>query len=616
MSGICGWIGSEFSGDSSNDVLSCLVGGLPPGSQAGVSSNTDITGLYASNGTDESTTFSSNGVHVAIVGTPRWTASHLISVTQAHGLGTALVEAYKRYGLDLLTYLRGSFALALIDSTNHKSIIATDRMGTEPICYAITNKGGLIFGSTVEAVRRHPALSVSLNLQAIYEFAYFHIIPSPETIYREIHKLQPAQHLLFSNATVKIARYWQPTFHEDASESFACLRDELQQNLQKTISRYKCNDETGAFLSGGTDSSTVCGILAGLSDRPVQTYAIGFDADGYDEIRYARTAARHFGVKLNEYYVTPQDVAEAIPEVAQAYDEPFGNSSAIPTLLCARLAKDNGTRVLLAGDGGDELFAGNARYAKQKIFHWYTTIPKWLRHRVLEPLLVDHSACERIPALRKIRSYIDQARLPMPNRMESYNFLRLNALSSVFDPEFLRQIDVEHAHDMLDTAYWQAPAKSLLNRMLYLDWKLTLADNDLRKVTRMCNLAGVEVRYPFLDDDIVEFAARVPPVLKLKGLKLRYFYKRALKDFLPSEVIKKSKHGFGLPFGEWLKTAPALQELIYPTLYQLKSRKIFRADFIERLVETHRRDHAAYYGTMVWVLVMLEQWLQQHQVDT
>jgi asparagine synthase (glutamine-hydrolysing) len=168
---------------------------------------------------------------------------------------------------------------------------------------------------------------------------------------------------------------------------------------------------------------------------------------------------------------------------------------------------------------------------------------------------------------------------------------------------------------MLRDTYERAPSNSLLNRMLYLDWKLTLADNDLRKVNRMCELADIKVRYPLLDHDIVELSTRVPPSSKLKGLKLRYFYKNALKEFLPSEVINKSKHGFGLPFGEWLKTSPKLQELIYSSLHRLKLRKVFRDDFLDQLIETHRHGHAAYYGTMVWVLVMLEEWLQQHDAS-
>jgi asparagine synthase (glutamine-hydrolysing) len=367
-------------------------------------------------------------------------------------------------------------------------------------------------------------------------------------------------------------------------------------------------DRIGAFLSGGTDSSTIAGLLAEIGGRGPDTYSIGFQAEGFDEMSYARIAARHFRCRAHEYYVTPEDVVEAIPLIARAYDEPFGNASAVPTYCCARLAHDDGKRLMVAGDGGDELFGGNARYAKQKAFEWYSGIPAALRHG-LEPVALHLPGGEQIGPLRKLQSYVRQARIPLPERLDAYNLLEREGFAAVFEPEFLRGIDVQRPAALAREAYLRASSTSAVDRMMHLDLKQTLADNDLRKVNRMCEFAGVEARYPMLDEAVVAFSGRIAPTEKVRGLRLRHFFKQALRDFLPAETIAKSKHGFGLPFGLWLRSHPRLAELADASLAAFAKRGWMRRDFIDRLLTAHRQDHATYYGAMIWVVVMLEHWL-------
>jgi asparagine synthase (glutamine-hydrolysing) len=368
-------------------------------------------------------------------------------------------------------------------------------------------------------------------------------------------------------------------------------------------------ERIGAFLSGGTDSSTLAGMLAEAGGRPPDTYSIGFEADGFDEMSYARIAARHYGCHAHEYYVTPDDVVEAIPLIARAYDEPFGNASAVPTFCCARLARGDGKHLMIAGDGGDEIFGGNARYAKQKIFEWYRAIPAPLRRSVLEPL------AERIPggqgpaSLRKLQSYIRQARVPLPERLDAYSLIEREGAATVFDPEFLSGIDVQRPAELAREVYGRTTSDSPVDRMMHLDLKQTLADNDLRKVNRMCELAGLEVRYPMLDQDVVEFSGRLTPDQKVHGLRLRHFFKHALRDFLPPETIAKSKHGFGLPFGLWMRSHRRLGELGHESLRAFAQRRWMRKEFIDRLVAAHESDHATYYGVTIWMVVMLEHWL-------
>jgi asparagine synthase (glutamine-hydrolysing) len=313
-------------------------------------------------------------------------------------------------------------------------------------------------------------------------------------------------------------------------------------------------------------------------------------------------------------YVSTDDVERGIDDIASIYDEPFGNSSAVPALVCARIAKSDGIDHLLAGDGGDELFAGNTRYAKQRIFELYAHLPTPLRS-LAEGMLLDSPLLAKTP-LRKVQSYIQQARIPLPDRFESYNFLLRETMAAIFEPEFLRRVDPEHPFSAMREPYNRIRGAATLDRMLYLDWKFTLADNDLRKVVATCNNAGVAVSFPWLDDRVVEFSTRMPADWKMRGTKLRYFAKDALKNFLPTATITKSKHGFGLPFGQWLKTSPTLQERVYHLLGELKHRGIFQPVFLDRLVAEHRSGHAAYYGTMVWVLAMLEAWFERNDFST
>ncbi len=303
---------------------------------------------------------------------------------------------------------------------------------------------------------------------------------------------------------------------------------------------------------------------------------------------------------------------EALPRIAAAYGEPFGNSSAVASYHCAELARADGIGTLLGGDGGDEIFAGNARYAKQTVFDKYFRMPALLRHFVVEPLLGVLPKNGFAP-LRRAQSYVRQANTPLPDRLEEYNFVNRMTPAAVFTPDFLAGVRPEEPLELLRRSFAEAETRSNLNRLLYLDRKFTLADNDLRKVSGTCEMAGIDVLYPFLDRDLVDFANRVPPGLKLKGTELRYFFKRASEGFLPEAILKKSKHGFGVPCGRWMRDHAALRDLSYDCL--AVARRIgatcARASSTN-LMKLHQSEHADYYGVMVYVLTMLELWHRKH----
>jgi len=615
MSGICGWLYKNPTQGSTIE-LNQMASKLPDGGDQIQVVNTECIKLAALTKHKNTITSFSNDISVAVDGDLRWKISEYQQVQDAKGPAEAIALAYRKLGEKFLSSLGGTYSLALYAKAEDTLLLAVDRMGIKPLCYSSPDPHRIVFASNLMALTQHPNVPSTFAPQSIYNYVSFHFIPSPQTIFNNVFKLEPGQYLKFKNGSLELAKHWQPEFSEHHTSDIHQLGPELNQILGQVVGRYKNTENIGTFLSGGLDSSTVTGFLAKAKNNPVDSYSIGFAAEGYDEISYARIAAKKFNTKPHEYYVTPEDIVAALPLVAKAYDEPFGNSSAIPAYFCSRLAHDNGTRMLLAGDGGDELFAGNERYVKQKLLEHYYSIPEFLRSKALEPIILGTSLGKSLPILKKIRSYVEQARVPIVERMgsETYNYLQGIAPDVIFSTAMLDNIDTQNPIALLTSTYQNTPSDSFMQRMLYLDWKFTLADNDLRKVNRMCEIAGIEVRYPMLDDDLIAFSSQIPSNVLLKGTKLRYFFKHAMQNFLPKEIINKPKHGFGLPFGVWLKTTPELQSFIYGSLEDLKQRNIVRSDFVDNIIDTHKKGHAAYYGAMIWALAMLEQWFQQHDI--
>ena len=545
---------------------------------------------------------------VALQGEVRFDTPELTRHAEAFGAAAAVGRAYSLFGPDCLGHIHGAFAVAVADGTRRRGLVAIDSMAIRSLAYARAG-GGLVFGTSAAAVAAHPAVGRRLDRQGIYNFLYCENVPAPGTIFDGVSKLLPGQRLLIEDGSVRTDFYWRLEYRDASDEPEDALRGEFRRLLRECVGRAAPAGDAGTFLSGGTDSSTVTGILTELCGKPTDTYSIGFEAEGYDEMDYARIAARHFVSRAHEYYVTPADVAKAIDLIATAYDEPFGNASAVPTYYCAKLAKDDGRALLLAGDGGDEIFGGNARYAKQKVFETYWRLPAGLRRGLVEPVLFGGDWMDRIMPLRKARSYVQQARIPLPDRLETYNFLEREALAEIFEPDFLAAIDPHQPRDIAREVFGRTTSRSPVNRMMHLDLKETLADNDLRKVNGMCELAGIKVRYPLHDDDLVAFSGRLSPEQKVKGLRLRHFFKESLKDFLPPETITKTKHGFGLPFGVWMDRDAALRDIATESLRSFKNRGYLRADYVDRLLHLHEASHAGYYGVMIWIVMMLESWL-------
>jgi asparagine synthase (glutamine-hydrolysing) len=595
MKGIYGWFGALPDSVSPDAVLGAMLASDQAGEWV-VRGADGAAGVLGHAGAG--LTFADDELVVS--------CSDAVSVGDAAAVG----DAYRRDGNGCLERLHGPFALALIDRRRRRLLLAVDRPGIRPL-YVVEIAGTVFFASRLEMLRRVPGFAARISDQAVFDYLYFHMIPSPRVIYEGVSKLLPAQVLSWEAGGRQAAFYWRMPYRDDNPAHFGALRDEFRALLPRVVGDAGAvGRQVGCFLSGGTDSSTVSGTWRNLRGEPIPTYSMGFAAEGFDEIAYARTAARHFATQAREYYVTAADVVDSIPRVAAFCDEPFGNASVVPAYLCARHAREDGIDTLLAGDGGDEIFGGNERYANQWVFELYGQVPAPLR-AAIDPV-VRLPGLGALALLRKARSYVEQAKVPLPDRFETYNFLHRTALHEIFEPEFLTRIDAEAPLRNLREVYRRTDSPSSINRMMHLDLKITLADNDLRKVNQACELAGVEVRYPLLDDRMLEFAASVPPQMQLRRTRLRWFFKQALADFLPAEIIAKRKQGFGLPVGLWMVEYAPLRELTHASIAALKQRGIVRSEYIDWIEHRHASEHASYYGVMLWILVMLEQWLQSH----
>lgn len=528
-----------------------------------------------------------------------------------------IANLYRTQGDSFAAGLRGSFAILLHDYRTNTLKAWTDHFGVERLVYGeFARCVGIATDTRLLATMsgRQPEIDPA----AILQYLQYSSIPTPKTIYKGVSKLAPG-HFLTCKPRPVAKQYWDIAYNEDlasgkneerwAADTLNSIRDSVALTLNGVE-----QSRLGCFLSGGTDSSSVTGLVGELTARAPRAFSIGFDDPRYNEMHYARIAAKRYRADHHEYFVTPDDILSLIQRAPLAYDEPFGNSSIIPTYYCARLAAETGMTHLLAGDGGDELFGGNARYVEDQVFQRYSNIPKVLRRGLIEPAI----AVGRFSGLSlfdKAAKYVRRASLNHADRVFSYAFLSSVQFDEVFTADFLASGTGEHPLTPARGHFARATAKSDLNRWMYLDVKMILTDNDLRKVTTMSRLAGITTRYPLLTPSLAEFSGTIPAALKVKGDQLRYLFKKAMADVLPQEIIKKSKHGFGLPYSVWVGEYKPLRDFTFDVLGSRKSRErgYFRRDLLEWLWQQYENVHRSYFGEVLWIFMMLELWLSaQH----
>jgi asparagine synthase (glutamine-hydrolysing) len=523
-----------------------------------------------------------------------------------------LARLYLREGPDFLKLLQGAFSIALWDERLGRLILAIDPMGIKGLYWRL-EADRLLFATRISAIRVAQTATSEVNRGAVLQFLLFSAVPAPVTIDHGTQKLRPGTWIGFSSGQVVEHQYWDLEYPENNNLSTSDWAQELRGAMRQAVHRNleDCDPLfTGCYLSGGTDSSSVVAFTS-EEQKPTQTFTIAFEESRYSEIEFARTTAGAFQTRHYEQFLTPQDASNAIDKIISHFDEPFANSSAIGSYYCALLARKHGVNTLLAGDGGDELFGGNERYAQDKYFSIYHFLPAWLRHGCIEPLV------SLLPLndgkLSLPRKYVRRANIPNPRRILSYGFFLSQPPEEVFAEDFLESVGKDNWLAIPEQHFSRPITSSELNRILYLDIKMTLADNDLRKVSGTAELAGVRVRYPLLDKQLAELSGRIPAELKLKGFEKRFIFKQAMKEILPPKVLNKKKHGFGVPLSQWLLQEPRMKGLMQDLMSDSRTRQrgYFQPRFFDRLLKLHVQD-PSFSGEIVWYLMALELWHRRH----
>ncbi len=612
MSGICGVCepGSMVSRYSAEAMLDRL--GLPGDHQREILTGRSIA-FGVSRRWPEQESASIPGIQI-VASSDLLDTSELKALVNRNGVDAAILSTaellawgYKLQGTEFLSLLTGAFAMALWDEDAQRLLLVVDRFGINPLYWSFDGNR-LWFASRPGAIIAVQETAPDLNPSAVVQFLLFSTIPAPLSIYQGITRMKPGHFVVFERGSCREECYWDMRYEERSDGDEQYWARELQENMRQAVRRHLpgcAPEKTGASLSGGTDSSSVVAFMDECQSQ-VQTFSIYFANPRYSEIEFARTAARRFHTRHFEKALTPADALVAIEKVAQYYDEPFANSSAIGGYYCALLARENGIDTLLGGDGGDELFAGNERYATDKQFQIYHSIPAFLRRGLLEPVarMLPDNGVLGLP-----QRYMKRAGIPNPARILSYSVFLSDAPNEIFENDFLHQVPREQWLDIAAGHFNKLPV-SELNRFLYMDLKMTLSDNDIPKVVGTAEMAGVRVRFPLLDHRLAEFSGRIPSRLKLKGLKKRYIFKQAMKGILPESVLNKKKHGFGVPLATWFLQDPKLNAFMNDVLCDPRTRQrgIFRPRFLDQLMDLHQRDHTIFYGEIIWYLMVLELW--------
>ncbi|MET0319201.1 MAG: XrtA/PEP-CTERM system amidotransferase [Duganella sp.] len=524
-----------------------------------------------------------------------------------------IVHAWEQWGVHCVEHFRGMFAFGLWDRKQQCLFLARDRLGVKPLHYARLASGQLLFASEIKALLRHDGVRRALDPLAVEDYFAYGYVPEPRTIFSQVRKLEPGHTLLLRKGSDVPAprRYWDVPFARQNVGSEAHCADELLARLREAVHiRLVAEVPLGAFLSGGVDSSAVVAMMAQLSARPVDTCSIAFDHAGYDESRYAQMVAERYRTSHRSRTVRQHD-AELIDELARLYDEPFADSSALPTYRVCQLARQRVT-VALSGDGGDESLAGYRRY------RWHLHEERW---RALLPLAL------RRPLFGTLgRLYPKADWAPRPLRAKTtLQALGRDSVTAYFHsialmPDPLRQrlfsaglrreLDGYHAADVLRRHAAASPATDALSLVQYLDLKTYLPGDILTKVDRASMAHGLEVRVPLLDHQLVEWISGLPPAYKLQGGTGKHIFKQALAPYLPDDVLHRRKMGFSLPLADWMRGAlrPRLQASVDSAL--LADCGLFDTAFVRRLFDRHqsgRHDHSA----PLWSLMMFEAFLRQ-----
>ena len=530
---------------------------------------------------------------------------------RTHSDTEVLINAWLAYGDDFIDCLEGMFAFALWDRREKVLLCARDRFGEKPLHYTV-QQGRLYFASEITALKRAPGLKFTVSRKSLAQYLAYEYVPTPQSIYKEVHKLPPAHFLRIRDGDVQLGRYWRMPLSRPAEKAESVLTEELYHLLEQAVRRRLISDvPLGVFLSGGIDSSIVTGLMASMQTR-VHSFSIGFTEAGYDESSYARLVADRYGTKHEERILSAEECAGLLPAIATRLDEPMADPSVVPTYLLSGFTRENVT-VALGGDGSDELFAGYEHYQGCKAAGWYRRIPLAVRELV-EPLVrfLPQSDSYINPRLAA-QTFLAGTRVPpwltVQNWLTAIGPELQQTLWQRPDPEVLNNAALFASTREL---YEKCPDPDPLVKLFALYARQYMLDDILFKVDRCSMMHSLEVRAPFLDRDLAGFVARLPVSYKLRFFTRKYVLKKACARLLPPQIRKRNKRGFIIPVAGWLRGAlkPLVQELLGPGY--LKEQGLFSHEGVGALVEQHlsgRRDHRK----ALWTLLTLQLWWQHNR---
>ncbi|MEU3917595.1 asparagine synthase (glutamine-hydrolyzing) [Streptomyces sp. NPDC029004] len=515
-----------------------------------------------------------------------------------------LVHLYEEHGEDLVAHLRGMFAFAIWDMSRRRLLLARDRVGKKPLYYRQSGTS-LAFASELKALMADPAVSREVDPVALHHYLTYQYVPAPWSIYREVQKLSPGHLLVWQDGEVSLKRYWKLDFtprpvgsEQDAAQQ---ARELL---LDATRVRMVSERPLGAFLSGGIDSSAVVAAMARLSDRPVKTFCIGFDDQRFDERSYAATVARRYGTDHHEFVVAGSAALEVLPTVTRHFDEPFADSSAIPSFFVAELSRRHVT-VVLNGDGGDESFGGYRRYAYMKKVG-RRQAPRRL-HSVLNRVGSALAEASTAPRLRRVgRGLRLLGETPQHRYASLMSYFTNENKDALYTDAMHEQLDHLDSYELIGEVFDSSRADEDVNRLMDVDVNTYLPGDLLVKVDITTMAHSLEARSPFLDHHLMEWAAGLPGRWKVDGQVTKALLKKAMAPWLPSELITRPKAGFGVPLADWLRCE--LRPLAFDLLtdHTARSRGLFRPEVVRGLLQDH--DEGRDRSTRLWSLLQFELW--------
>ena len=524
-----------------------------------------------------------------------------------------LVHLYEEAGEQLVERLRGMFAFAIWDGRSRKLLLARDRVGLKPLYY-YRDSEKMLFGSEIKAILAHPDVDRTIDPVAIEDYLAYGMIPGEHSIFRNVRKLPPGHTLVVDQDAFSChsRRYWQLQTEVDDGRTLEDWLDALEDKITETIKAHMIADvPVGAFLSGGLDSSLVVAAVSEAGGEPVQTFSIGFHEKKFSELPYAREVAARFGTKHVEEFVTPK-AAESVERLVRFYDEPFADSSAIPTMCVSEVARRH-VKVVLSGDGGDEAFGGYSRYAhdlgEAAVRRW---IPRWMRRCLLAPIARGWPKADWLPRVLRAKTTLTNLSLdPASAYARSLAICSPEIRRRLMAADVWARLDGYRPEDIVRQSYGDVNGDALRG-MIAADVAMLLPDDFLTKVDRASMAVGLEVRPPFVDHEFLELASRIPSKWKIRNGQKKWILKQLVQDRLPDSVVWRRKQGFEIPVDQWLREP--LRELFEESVL---SRSSPVATYInQRTAAELYRQHRARtgrHGSLLWALLVLGCWMKQYE---